>query len=102
MKHIKLFEEFVNEAPYSAWLKYSAKDIKKLKEFAEEVSSEIIDAYEDDFDRKSKNINANDYTPEQMFEYISDWGRSNDMKADDVIKEFDWKSLTAELGLGGY
>ena len=30
MKHIKLFEQFINE-------KYSSSDIKKLKKFAEKV-----------------------------------------------------------------
>lgn len=90
------FEAKVNEGFYSA------KDIKKLKEFAEKVSSEIMDAYEDDFDRKSKNINADDYTPKQMFDYISNWGKGNDMKADDVIDEYDWESFTQELGLETY
>lgn len=94
MKHVKLFEAFINEGFYSA------KEIKKLKEFAEKVSSEIMDAYEDDFDRKSKNIDADDYTPEQMFDYISDWGEGNDMRAGDVVVEFDWESFTQELGLG--
>ena len=59
-----------------------------------------MDAHEDDFDRKSKNINADDYTPEEMFDYISEWGEGNDMSAKEVVAEFDWRSLSQELGLG--
>lgn len=88
MKHIKLFEQFINEGFYSS------SDIKKLKDFAEKVSNEIIDEYED-----NKKFDEDEYSAEEMFNYISEWGEDNDMKATDVIKEFDWRSLTQELGL---
>ena len=88
MKHIKLFEQFINEGFYSS------SDIKKLKDFAEKVSNEIIDAND-----HRKKFDADEYSPEEMFNYISEWGEDNDMKAIDVIKEFDWESLTQELGL---
>lgn len=91
---IQVYEAKINEGFYSA------ADIKKLKEFAKQVSDEIMDAHEDDFDRKSKNINADDYTPEEMFDYISEWGEGNDMSVKEVIAEFDWRSLSQELGLG--
>lgn len=92
MKHVKLFEKFINE-------KYSSADIKKLKEFATKVSDEIMDAYEDDFDRKSKNLDSNDYTPEEMFDYISEWGEGNSLSVEEVMDEFDWTHLEQELGL---
>jgi CHASE3 domain sensor protein len=55
MKHIQLFEQFINE-------KFSASDIKKLKQFAEKVADEIYDAYEKKFDSKKSNIDEDDYT----------------------------------------
>lgn len=93
MKHIKLFENY--ESAY-----YSDSDIAKLKEFAATVSKEINDENEDEFDRKSSGIDANDYTPEAMFKYISMWGEDNEMAAADVIEEFKWRELSQELGLG--
>jgi len=90
MKHIKVFEEFVNE-------KFSSSDLKKLKKFADDVSYEILDEYEDDFDRKSRNLDPDDYSPEAMFDYIVDWG--DGMTVKEVMDEFDWRTLTWELGL---
>tara|TARA_B110000285_G_scaffold103398_1_gene117678 strand:+ start:147 stop:398 length:252 start_codon:yes stop_codon:yes gene_type:complete len=82
MKHIKLFEQFINE-------KYSSSDIKKLKKFAEKVSDEIFDEYED--------ADEDEYSPESMFNYIEDWGDGDPVK--DVIKDFDWTDIEDELGL---
>lgn len=87
MKHIKLFEQFsksLNEGFYSS------SDIKKLQEFAAEVSAEILDDSDADED---------EFSAEEMFNYISGWGEDNKMKAADVIKEFNWRELTSELGL---
>lgn len=96
MKHVKTFEAFssvlVNE-------KYSSSDLKKLKEFAEEVADEISYDYEDEFDRKSSGLDADDFSADQMYDYIVDWGETNDMTAKEVMDEFNWKSLTQELGL---
>jgi hypothetical protein len=91
MKHIKLFEEFTSKLNEGF---YSSSDIKKLKDFAAEVSEEIIDAND-----HNKKFDEDEFSAEEMFNYISDWGEDNDMKAADVIKEFDWRSLTSELGL---
>ena len=87
MKHIKLFEAFsktLNEGFYSS------SDIKKLQEFAAEVSAEILD---------DSNADEDEFSAEEMFNYISGWGEDNKMKAADVIKEFNWRELTSELGL---
>ena len=91
MKHIKLFEEFTSKLNEGF---YSSSDIKKLKDFAAEVSEEIIDAND-----HNKKFDEDEFAAEEMFNYISGWGEDNDMKAADVIKEFDWRSLTSELGL---
>ena len=88
MKHIKLFEQFVNEGYYSS------SDIKKLKEFAAEISEEIIYDYAD-----NRNFDADEYSPEEMFDYISEWGEGNDMSAKEVMDEFNWRHMTMELGL---
>jgi len=93
MKHVKMFEQFVNEK------KYSSSDVKKLKEFAEEVSDEIYFDYEDAFDRKSSGLDAEDFSADQMYDYIVDWGETNDMTAKEVMDEFNWRELTYELGL---
>ena len=94
MKHIKLYEQFVNEEAKVNEGYYSSSDIKKLKDFAEEISGEIIDAYGD-----NRNFDEDEFTPEEMFNYISEWGESNGMKAKEVIGEFRWQSMTDELGL---
>jgi hypothetical protein len=91
MKHVKLFENFVKEGYYSLF------DIKKLKEFATEMSGEIIYDYAD-----NKNFDENQFTPEALFDYISEWGEMNDMSAKEVMDEFQWRSMTDELGLPRY
>jgi glutamyl-tRNA reductase len=91
MKHIKLFEQFINE-------KFSKSDIKKLKQFAEEVAEEIYDAYEKKFDSKKSDLDEDDYTADEMFDYIIDWA-GDSMTADEVISEFNWEDLEQELGL---
>ena len=90
MKYVKLFEQFVNEGYYSS------SDIKKLKEFAKEVSEEIIRDYSL---ADSRYFKAKDYSPKKMFDYISEWGEINDMSAEEVIAEFNWNYMTDELGL---
>jgi hypothetical protein len=90
MKHIKLFEEFrtgLNEG-------YSSSDIKKLKEFAAEVSAEIIDANDGD-----RGFNEDEFSAEEMFIYISEWGADNNLSVKEVMDEFQWRSMTMELGL---
>jgi len=91
MKHVKLFEQFVNEK------KYSSSDVKKLKEFASDVADEIWYDYEDEF--QSGDLDEADFNEEEMFDYIEDWGLSNGLSVKEVIAEFDWKSLRYELGL---
>jgi hypothetical protein len=91
MKHIKLYEDFVNEGYYSS------SDIKKLKEFAKEVSEEIIYDYAD-----NRNFDEDEFTPEALFDYISEWGEINNMSAKEVMDEFQWRSMTDELGLPRY
>ncbi len=91
MKHVKLFENFVKEGYYSL------SDIEKLKEFATEISREIIYDYAD-----NKNFDENQFTPEALFDYISEWGEMNDMSAKEVMDEFQWRSMTDELGLPRY
>jgi hypothetical protein len=91
MKHIKLFEAFVNEK------KYSSSEVKKLKEFAEEVADEIFWDYEDQF--LKGDLDSEDFSADAMYDYIEDWGLTNDLSVKEVIAEFDWKSLRYELGL---
>lgn len=87
MKHIKLFEAFVASQKLNE--KYNSSDIKKLKKFAEKVSDEIFDAYED--------ADEDEYSPESMFNYIEDWADGDPVE--DVIKDFDWEDIEDELGL---
>lgn len=91
MKHVKLFEQFLNEK------KYSSSDVKKLKEFASDVADEIRYAYEDEF--QSGDLDEADFNEEEMFDYIEDWGLSNGLTVKQVIAEFEWESLRYELGL---
>jgi hypothetical protein len=90
MKHIKLFESFVNEG-------YSKSDLKKLNKFAEEVADEISWEYEDQF--LSGDLDEDEYDHNAMYDYIVDWGETNDLTVKEVMAEFDWESLTFELGL---
>lgn len=90
MKHIKLFEEFTSKVNEN----YSTADIKKLKEFAAVVSDEINDEYD-----VERFADLEEFNAEAMFDYIADWGETNNMSAKEVIAEFDWTTLTHELGL---
>ena len=93
MKYVKLFESFILEAKVNEGY-YSSSDIKKLKDFAEEMSREIIDDYQD-----NRKFDEDEFTPEALFDYISEWGEMNSMKAKEVIDEFRWQEMTDELGL---
>lgn len=93
MKHVKLFEAFVNEA------RLSSKDKKKLQEFAEEVADEISWEYEDDFDSKSRDLDPEDYTADEMYAYLLDHIEGNNMTVDELTQEWDWREMTYELGL---
>ena len=96
MKHVKLFEQFVNEESVNE-KKYSSSDDKKLKEFAIEVADEIWYDYEDEFSKG--DLDEADFNEEEMFDYIQDWGLTNNLSVKEVIAEFDWKTLRFELGL---
>lgn len=93
MKHVKLFEQFVNEG------RLSSKDQKKLQAFAEQVSDEIMDEYADEFDRRSSDLDAEQFTPDAMLEYLLDHIEFNDMTVDELVDEWNWREMTFELGL---
>jgi len=44
-------------------------------------------------------LKEKDYTPKQMLKYISERGTDRKMTPSEVIEEFNWEELTAELGL---
>jgi hypothetical protein len=94
MKIFESFEDFVNEGYNKINEKYSSSDIKKLKEFATQVSDEINSEYD-----VERFADLEEYNAEAMFNYIADWGETNKMSAKDVIAEFDWTTITQELGL---
>ena len=66
--------------------------IELLKEFADDVSKEINYKYSN-----NQNFEEDEYTPEEMFNYISDWGEG--MTFEEIKNEFDWKIFSDELGL---
>lgn len=88
MKNVKLFEEFVNE-------KFSKKDKEELRDFAQSVAWDIEDEYEDDFDRG--RLDKEDFSEDEMYDYIKDWGKGESVEW--IKDNFDWKTLTSELGL---
>jgi hypothetical protein len=88
MKHIKLYEEFVNEGYYSS------SDKNRIKEFAIKVSDEIVAANKD-----NKKFNRAAVSYNKLNKYISSWGGANEMSVEEIRDEFDWKSLTYELGI---
>ena len=88
MKHIKLFEQFVNEG------RLSSKDQKKLQDFCDQVSEEIIDA-----NANNRNFDEEEYTPDAMMEYFLDHIEMNDMTVDELVNDYNWREMTMELGL---
>jgi len=107
VKHIKLFEQFcrakLNE-------NYSSSDMKKLEEFADELSEEIRDS------EPLNYIEYEDFSPENFLEYItgegygssrSKFGEDKNLKtAADVIKKYNStirpltvRKLQKEMGL---
>ena len=109
---LKTFQQFLYEGKDVQKLNesYSSSDIKKLEEFAEELSDEI---------RDNEPLNYRDYedfSPENFFEYItgegygtsrSKFGEDKNLKtAADVIKKYNSiirpltvKKLKKEMGL---
>lgn len=64
----------------------------ELMAFAEKMSKEIINAY-----RNNKNFNEDDYTPEEMHKYILSSVKGEPKM--NLSREFNWKTMTDELGL---
>ena len=98
MKHIKLFEEINREDEDELSAFGFDTDELKLRRFAEQVSDEILDEY--DYAVEAGRISAQDYSPEEMYNYIKELCSDNDITADEVIEDFEWRSITWELGLG--
>jgi len=96
MKHVKLFEQFIDLRINEGY--YSSSDIKKLKEFAEETSEEIKWVYAGD-----KKFKSREFSAKKMLDYILEWGEMKDLTADEVISTFDYtsKDLQRDLGLAG-
>lgn len=92
MKHIKLFEQFVNEA------KYSASDMKKLKKFSKDISDKILNFPDlKDLFQKGGILDKEDYSPESMFDYLSKWGFGKPVNY--IIKYYDWEGDWVNLDL---
>jgi hypothetical protein len=85
MKHIKLFEQFVNEA------RISSSDQKKLYAFAEQVSEEILD--------ENPKADEDEFSPDAMIEYFMDQIEMNDYSVAEFINDWNWREMTMELGL---
>ena len=75
------------------------KDLEKLREYSRTVSSEIRDDYADDFDSKSRDLDEDEFSPENLFDYFNSERESNGETVDEFIKEYSWRSMTQELGL---
>lgn len=74
---------------------YNQEELDTLKEFAAGVSVDITSEIEDGrFDADKE-----EYEPEEMMEYIVQWGECNGLEVEEVLAEFQWESLTWELGL---
>ena len=89
LKHVKLFEQFtktLNEG-------MSSSDKNKLKEFAAQVSDEIIDANDG-----NKGFDEDEYSEDEMYSYFVDMVDDYD-SVDEFIDEYDWRGFTMELGL---
>lgn len=94
MKHIKPFEQFLSEGKDVQKFNesYSSSDMKKLEEFAEELSEEIRDT-------PLNYLEDADFSPENFLEYItgegygdsrSIFGEDKNLKtAEDVIKKYN-------------
>lgn len=100
MKHIKLFEQFLSEVRITrGQIPYSSSDMKKLEEFAEELSDEIRD-------QPLNYLEDADFSPENFLEYITGEGQGDSLSifgadkslktAADVIKKYNdcCRSLT--------
>jgi len=92
-KFVQTFESFTSTLNE----KYSSSDIKKLRVFTDEVADDIYDSYEDEF--MDGKLDEDEFSREEMFDYISDWGENNEMTVKEIIADFDWKDLRDELGL---
>ena len=62
--------------------------------WTENELKEIME-YEDDFDRG--RLDKEDFSEDEMYDYIVDWGKGESVKW--IKDNFDWKTLTSELGL---
>ena len=91
-KKDKVVESKLNE-------RLSSSDQKKLMQFADQVSSEIMGEYADDFDRRSSGLDAEQYTPDAILEYLLDHIDMNGMTVDELIDEWNWREMGFELGL---
>ena len=76
-----------------------AQDQINLKTLAAKVSEEILEEYHEEFNGSYSSLDANQYTPESMLGYIIEWSNANDLSVEETIAEFEWRTITHELGL---
>ncbi len=96
MKHIQLFEEFVNEQE----IRRSSPELKKLKTFAKKVSNEILNDPDlsDKFKGTTSVLDKKDYSPDKILNHLLRWGF--DKSVEDIIKFYDWESSDEINNLG--
>lgn len=93
-------------------MKYTEKELELLKDFTDGIESEIQSSLEESLDRLMRygnkyrdefiefNQEVEEYLEDaDLFEYVKDWGESNEMSLDEVLKEFDWTHMLDELAI---
>jgi|TARA_B110000914_G_scaffold209641_1_gene208150 hypothetical protein len=87
MKHLQLFEQFINEG-------ISSSDMKKLEAFAETVSDEIIDA-----NQNNRGFDEDEFSSDAIIEYLLELIDMNDSTVKEITQDWNWRENTMELGL---
>ena len=98
-KYIKLFEERFSDDELELAGMGIDSDRVELWKFAKQVSAEILADYADAFDSPMTSVSRSEFSPDAIYDYLVDWADTNGLSAEEVIAEFDWRTLLHELGL---
>lgn len=98
-KYIKLFEERFSDDELELAGMGIESDRVELWKFAKQVSAEILADYAEAFDSPMTSVSRSEFSPDAIYDYLVEWADANELSAEEVIAEFDWRTLLHELGL---
>ena len=92
---VKLIRETIREETNTKY--FSDQDLAKLKPTARKASTEIYNEFKSEFE--SGKLDKTKYDVEGILTFINTWANWYNMDVASIIKYWDWREHTQDLGL---